>query len=77
MNTTVTLEEGKLKTYAHIVISIMILILCCEIQVVSFHVNCYSVNVCDCDHDIFGGNILSPLIHSQLHWDMQIFLFNV
>jgi len=33
MNTTITLEDGKLKTCAHIVISIMILILCCSIKV--------------------------------------------
>jgi hypothetical protein len=41
MNTTRTLEDGKLQTFAYIVISMMILILCCIIQVVSFHVNCY------------------------------------
>jgi len=34
MNTTRTLEDGKLQTLAHIVISIIILILCCIIQVV-------------------------------------------
>jgi len=77
MNTTITLKDGKLKTYAHIVIRITILILCCIIQMVSFHVNCYSVNVCDCEHDSFGGNILSPLLHSLLHWDLQVLLFNV
>jgi len=33
-NTTRTLEDGKLQTLAHIVISIIILILCCIIQVV-------------------------------------------
>ena len=76
-NTTKTLEGGKLKTYAHIVIRITILILCCIIQMVSFHVNCYSVNVCDCEHDSFGGNILSPLLHSLLHWDLHVQLFNV
>jgi len=41
MNTTRTLEDGKLQTIAHIVISMMILILCCSIKVVSYHVNCY------------------------------------
>ena len=39
MNTTRTLEDGKLQTIVHIVISMMILILCCIIQVVSSHVN--------------------------------------
>ena len=34
MNTTRTLEDGKLQTLAHIVISIIILILCCSIEVV-------------------------------------------
>ena len=76
-NTTVTLEDGKLKTYAHIVISIMILNLCCITQVVSFHVNCYWVNVCDCDHDSFGGNVVSLLLHSLLHRDLHVLLFNV
>jgi hypothetical protein len=33
-NTAITLEDGKLQTCAHIVISMMILILCCIIQVV-------------------------------------------
>jgi len=33
-NTTRTLEECKLQTFAHIVISIMILILCCSVEVV-------------------------------------------
>jgi len=41
MNTTITLEDGKLKTYAHIVISIMILILCCNIKLVAFYANYY------------------------------------
>ena len=41
MNTARTLDDGKLKTYAHIVIRITILILCCSIKVVTFHVNCY------------------------------------
>jgi hypothetical protein len=34
MNTTITLEDGKLQTFVHIVISIMILILCSSIKVV-------------------------------------------
>jgi hypothetical protein len=50
INIARTLEDGKLKTYAHIVVIIKILILCCSIKVVTFHVNCYSVNVCDYDH---------------------------
>ena len=41
MDTARTLEDGKLKTYTHTVISIMILVLCCSIKVVTFHVNCY------------------------------------
>jgi len=76
-NTTITLEDGKLKTYACIVIRITILILCCIIQMVSFHVNCYSVNVCDCEHDSFDGNILSPLLRSLLLWDLHVLLFSV
>jgi hypothetical protein len=55
----------------------MILILCCIIRGVSFHVNCYWVNECDYDHDSLRGNIFSLLLHSLLHWDLQIFLFNV
>jgi hypothetical protein len=34
MNTSITLEDGKLQTCAHIVISMMILIICCIFQVV-------------------------------------------
>ena len=34
MNTKITLEGGKLQTYAHIVISVTILIICCSIKVV-------------------------------------------
>jgi hypothetical protein len=41
MNTTRTLEAGKLQKIAHIVISIMILILSCIIKVVALHINCY------------------------------------
>ena len=41
MNTTRTFEDGNLKKYAHIVISIAILILYCSIKVVAFHINCY------------------------------------
>jgi hypothetical protein len=41
VNTTRTLEDGKLETFADVVISMMILILCCIIRGVSFHVNCY------------------------------------
>ena len=41
MNTTRTIEDGKLQTFAHIVIRMMILILCCIIQVVSFRINRY------------------------------------
>jgi hypothetical protein len=36
MNTTITLEDGKLKTYAHTVINIMILILCCILKRCNF-----------------------------------------
>jgi hypothetical protein len=41
MNTIRTLEDGKLKTYAHIVIRIMILILCYNIKLVAFYANYY------------------------------------
>jgi len=41
MNTTETPEDGKLKTCAHIVISITILILCCTIKLVAFYANYY------------------------------------
>ena len=41
MDSTRTLEDGKLQSHADIVISIAILILCCSIKVVACHVNCY------------------------------------
>jgi hypothetical protein len=77
MDTTITLEAGKLQAIAQVVISIAILILCCSIKVVSFHLNCYRENVCDCEHDSFGGNIVSPILCSLLHRDLHILLFSV